>query len=163
MTETSRIADQLERAFDGDPWHGQPLTKILAGIPAADAAAHPLAGTKSIWEVLLHITAWMDETTQRLRGRAPGEPATGDWPAPKTQTAEAWEDAKADLARAHRELLHELASTSEQRLWETVGGQVRDRAEGTGTSFYVLLHGVVQHNVYHSAQIATLRRVIAAR
>jgi hypothetical protein len=37
MTETSRIADQLERAFDGDPWHGQPLTKILAGISAADA------------------------------------------------------------------------------------------------------------------------------
>jgi uncharacterized damage-inducible protein DinB len=105
----------------------------------------------------------MDETTQRLRGRAPGEPAAGDWPAPRTQTAEAWEDAKADLARAHRELLHELASTSEQRLWETVGGQVRDRAEGTGTSFYVLLHGVVQHNVYHSAQIATLRRVIAAK
>ena len=34
----------------------------------------------------------------------------------------------------------------------------RDRATGQGVSYYVLLHGVVQHDVYHSGQIALLKK-----
>ena len=163
MTEISRIADQFRRAHDGDPWYGTPLTQILDGITAPEAAAHPLPGAKSIWEVLLHITAWIGETTQRLRGRAPGPPPEGDWPPVTETTAEAWEQAKQALARAHEELQRELVSTPDERLGQTVGGPSRDRPQGTGISFYVLLHGVLQHNVYHTAQIASLRRVLAAR
>ena len=29
---------------------------------------------------------------------------------------------------------------------------------GTGVSYYVLLHGIVQHDVYHSGQIALLKK-----
>lgn len=163
MTEISRIADQLQRAFDGDPWYGTPVTKILEGISAPEAATHPLADARSIWEIVLHVSAWVIETAQRLRGRTPGEPPEGDWPAVKETTAEAWEQTRQALARAHEDLQRELASTPEERLWEIVGSPVRDRAEGTGISYYVLLHGVIQHTVYHAAQIAALRRVLAAR
>jgi uncharacterized damage-inducible protein DinB len=163
MTETSRIADQYQRAFNGDPWYGEPLTKILDGISASEAVAHPLPGARSIWEIVLHVSAWIGETTQRLRGRTPGEPAEGDWPAVKETTPEAWEQAKAALTRLHEELLRELASTPEDQLEEIVGAPARDRPQGTGISYYVLLHGVLQHNVYHTAQIAALRRVLAAR
>ena len=38
-TELARIVDQLEREFDGDPWHGTPLEAILQGIDAKRAAA----------------------------------------------------------------------------------------------------------------------------
>jgi uncharacterized damage-inducible protein DinB len=34
----------------------------------------------------------------------------------------------------------------------------RDRALGAGVSHYVLLHGIVQHDVYHAGQIAILRK-----
>ena len=163
VTETSRIADQFQRAFNGDPWYGEPLTKILEGISAHEAAAHPLLGARSIWEIVFHVSAWIGETTQRLRGRTPGEPAEGDWPTVKETTAEAWEQAKTALTRVHEELLRELASTPEDRLGETAGAPARDRAQGTGISYYVLLHGVLQHNVYHTAQIASMRRVLAAR
>ena len=161
MTEISRITDELRCAFSGDPWHGLPLTRILAGVSARDAAARPLPTANSIWEIVLHVSAWIGEVNRRLRGETPGEPAEGDWPTLKDASDEAWERTKANLTDAHEALLQELESVPEERLWDTVGPPARDRAQGTGTSFYVMLHGLVQHNVYHSAQIATLHRVLA--
>jgi uncharacterized damage-inducible protein DinB len=163
VTEVSRIADQLRRAYDGDPWDGQSLAVLLAGISARDAAAHPLPGAHSIQETVLHTTAWIGEVRERLRGSPPGQPSRGDWPDPGDTGESGWALAKSELARAHEELLRELESTPEERLWEIVGSPARDRAEGTGTTYYVMLHGLVQHNVYHSAQMAALRRIQAGR
>lgn len=161
MSEVARIADELRRAYDGDPWHGPPLRKILDGISARDAAAHPIPAAHSIWEIVLHISAWIGEVQHRLRGGQPGQPDAGDWPQAPSTGEEEWERAKDGLASAHLALLRELDSTPEERLWCFVGDQARDRAEGTGVSFYVMLHGLAQHNVYHSAQIATLHRMLA--
>ena len=36
----------------------------------------------------------------------------------------------------------------------------RDPALGVGVTYYELLHGVVQHDVYHAGQIAILKKGI---
>lgn len=163
MNEILRLADQLRRAYDGDPWHGSPLTRLLTGVSATDAAARPLPGAHSILETVLHIAAWMGETRERLRGSPPGEPAEGDWPVAEVTSESGWALAKSKLALAHEELVRAVEAFPEEKLWQTVGAPQRDRAAGTGTSYYVLLHGVVQHNVYHAAQIATFHRILAPR
>jgi hypothetical protein len=38
-----------------------------------------------------------------------------------------------------------------------------NRETGGGVSVYVTLHGIIQHNVYHAAQIALLKRGLAAK
>ncbi|HYW06592.1 MAG TPA: hypothetical protein VE913_06535, partial [Longimicrobium sp.] len=58
---------------------------------------------------------------------------------------------------AHRELLAEVDIFPADRLEEMIG-EARDREGGSGVSYYVLLHGVVQHNLAHTAQIALLRK-----
>lgn len=163
MTEVSRIVDELRRAYDGDPWHGPNLTCLIDGIAADVAAAHPIPGAHSILEIVLHIAAWMGEARERLIGAPPGQPAEGDWPDHGDTGEVGWKLAKSKLAAAHEALLRALDTTPEDQLWQVVGSQVRDRADGTGTSYYVLLHGVVQHNVYHSAQIGALRRLQAGK
>jgi len=42
MSEATRIADQLSRAFAGDAWHGDSLFEILKDVTAAQAAARPI-------------------------------------------------------------------------------------------------------------------------
>jgi hypothetical protein len=37
-------------------------------------------------------------------------------------------------------------------------GRPRDRALGTGDSYYVMLHGVAQHDAYHLGQVSLLKR-----
>jgi hypothetical protein len=55
MSEIHRIADQLKRSLEGEAWHGPALRELLSGVTAKQAAARPLAGAHSIWEIVLHI------------------------------------------------------------------------------------------------------------
>src|SRR5713226_2034192 len=71
MSEIKRIGDQLKRAFEGKAWHGPSVSEVLAGVTAEQAAAHPLAGAHSIWEITLHIATWERVGRRRIEESAP--------------------------------------------------------------------------------------------
>jgi uncharacterized damage-inducible protein DinB len=156
MSEISRIIDELSREYDGDPWHGSPLVHILEGIDAPRASARPIAGAHSIWELVLHVTAWKNEVRRRLTGAPAGMPQEGDWSEVGEASAERWKTACDRLHAAHRDLLSAVANLPEAQLY-TATNDTRDRELGEGVSYYVLLHGAVQHDVYHSGQMALLK------
>ena len=159
MHEIARIIDQLEREYEGDPWHGSPLSSILAGVTHAEAAARPLKHTHSIWELVLHIAAWKNEVRSRLSGAQAGEPLEGDWPPVGEPTLERWQAALGHLETSHRLLVSAVRDFPEPDLYIPTN-DLRDRAQGTGVTYYELLHGLVQHDVYHSGQIALLKKAI---
>jgi uncharacterized damage-inducible protein DinB len=156
-TEITRIVDQLQREYDGDPWHGSPMMAILDGVDAARAAQTPIAGGHSIWQLVLHVTGWKREVARRVGGAPAGEPAQGDWPAVGDPTEARWRAAVDDLGAAHGELIAAVRALPEARLFEPTNDP-RSRPLGTGVSCYVLLHGAVQHDVYHAGQIALLKK-----
>ena len=159
MTEIDRIIDELQREFSGDPWHGSPLKSILDGVTASQAASKPVPSAHSIWELVLHMTAWKGEVRKRLSGAAASDPEEGDWPIPGTQTPEAWNEVLKKLQAAHDRLIETIRQLPEARLFEATNDP-RNRPLGTGVSYYVLLHGSVQHDVYHSGQIAILKKAL---
>ena len=66
MREVVRIGSQLKRAFEGGAWHGPSLRELLADVSAEQAAARPLPGAHSMWEIVLHIAAWQDFVTRAV-------------------------------------------------------------------------------------------------
>ena len=154
--ERERLLDELRRAWDGDPWHGDPVRRVLHGITAEQAAARPLPRAHGVWQIVLHMTAWTREVTRRLRDRVAREPEDGDWPAPGTGEGE-WNAALDRLADAHAALLDAVAAFPADELDHTVGDE-RDRPLGAGVSYTVMLHGLAQHHAYHAGQIALLRK-----
>ena len=70
MREIGRIQDQLQRAFDGNAWHGPSLTALLGDVKPEQAAGKPIPGVHSIWELVLHIIAWERVVVRRLSGEA---------------------------------------------------------------------------------------------
>jgi len=152
--EAEKIADQLERAFEGDAWHGQTISEILTDISAEQAAASPLAGVHSIWEIVLHTTVWQRTVRERLQGQPiVSLPDEIDWPRVTETSATAWCEAVRDL-RAEYELLREEAlKWSDRDLGVTT--------EGQRYTVYEMLHGVVQHGLYHAGQIAILKKAAA--
>ena len=161
MTEIDRIIDELKREHDGDPWHGSPLREILAGIDHTQAADRAVPGGHTIWELVLHMTAWKNEVRLRLGGAPSGDPQEGDWPAPPVNPdAGAWAAAVDALERAHRALIDAIAPLPEAQLFAPTNDP-RNRETGLGVTHYVLLHGIVQHDVYHSGQIALLKKAVA--
>ncbi len=155
------LADQLRRGFRDGPWHGWSVTRILADIDAAGAAARPLPEAHSIWEIVLHMISWVRETTRRLDGAEPAEPAEGDWPEPGEPTAARWAAVLAALADAHAEVERAILAFPPER-WSALCGSQVDAQMGTGVTFAQLVNGLVQHDAYHGGQIALLRKGLRA-
>ena len=150
MSETSRIANQLHRAYHGGAWHGPALAELLAGVTAKQAAARPLAGGHSIWELVLHITAWKKAVRERVLGKAIELSPREDWPPAGKASVAAWRKTLNALERAHRQLEAAVARLPDSRLKRTVPGRMHN--------VYFLLHGLVQHDLYHAGQVALLKK-----
>jgi len=151
MAEVERIADQFRRAFEGKAWHGPSVREVLAGVTAEQAARHPLPDAHSIWEIVVHIGVWEAFVRRRLEGEVITDvPPEQDWP-PVADTSEtAWKRTLEDLERGHQRLRKVISELPESRLSDTV--------QGMGYSVYFMLHGVVQHDLYHAGQIALLKK-----
>lgn len=152
--EVDNIIDQLERTFEGDAWHGQSLSEILTSITAEQAAARPIPFAHSIWEIVLHSAAWQRAVRERLQGKPISSlPDEEDWPEAADTSEQAWCDAIQTLRSEYEVLLAEAMNWRQRDLGEVT--------EGQRFTVYQMLHGVVQHNVYHAGQIAILKKAIA--
>jgi uncharacterized damage-inducible protein DinB len=153
MKETERIADQLKRAHEGNAWHGPSLLELLQDVSAPQAAAHPIAGAHSIWELVLHITAWESAGHRRLAGDRAELAAEENFPSVSDTSEKSWTAVKDALKNNRDELRNSILAQNETRLDEPV-------LPGMST-VYVTLQGVVQHSLYHAGQIAILKKALA--
>jgi uncharacterized damage-inducible protein DinB len=149
MGETDRIWDMLQRAYAGNAWHGPGLRELLLSVTAEQASARPVPKARTIWETARHLTACEDAVRRRLLGEPVGElPPDEDWPAVEDNSASAWARTLDEFESGHVRLREALARFPDQRLDDVVPG--RDYP------FYLMLHGVVEHELYHSGQIVVL-------
>lgn len=151
--ECLRIADQLSRAFTGDPWHGSPLRDLLGGVTAEQARTRPLASAHSIWELVSHIDLYVRIALEATQG-VPMPKLFGtekDWPAVADGSAP-WTIATDRLFQSGEQLAQAIAGFGDARLQDTVPGGEYD--------FYYLFHGIIQHSLYHGGQIAILKKAV---
>ena len=152
MSEVQRIRVQLRHAYRGPAWHGPAIRELLEGVDATTAAARPIPNAHSIWELVLHMTYWRRTAAAALDGGPvdPEPPMEENFPPVDDVSAQAWDQALAALEESQKALLARLKTFREERLHERVPGRQYDR--------YFLLHGVIQHDIYHGGQIALLKK-----
>ena len=155
MSEIHRIEDEVRRSTEGGAWHGPSLNQALGDVAAHQAAARPIPNAHSIWEIVLHLTAWAREVERRLREHARPLDGEADWPPTPSVDDEAWERDRSSLFHAHQRLRQTIREFPPGRLED----HVRDGVAGNG-SFYVMLHGLAQHDAYHAGQIAMLKKAL---
>ncbi|HKC66556.1 MAG TPA: DinB family protein [Pyrinomonadaceae bacterium] len=151
MSEAEYIADELREIHEGNAWHGPSLREALDRLKADEAAARPIASAHSIWEIVGHIKGWENVFCLRLEGTQKKEPEE-DFPAIHEVSDEAWKQTLSELDETHARLLKVIRKLSDEKLDEMVAG--------TGYSVRYLLHGIVRHHVYHTGQIALLRKAL---
>jgi heme-degrading monooxygenase HmoA len=154
-SEAADLARELETLVHGETWHGPALDELLDGVSVAAAAARPLAGAHTIWEVVLHITAWTDVFRRRLAGEAVEAPEAGDFPTPPPPTAPAWDEARRALFEAHGKLVACVAGLSDAGLGAGIPGRPFDAR--------FQARSAIRHTVYHSGQIGLLRKGATSR
>ncbi len=150
MSEVKRIIDQLERSFKGEAWHGPSVLEVLSGVSVENASSRPIEAAHTIWEITLHIRAWLYHVCKRLEGE-PFEPTTEqDWP-PASATENAWQQTQQDLNDVYEKLQKKVSELSDEDL------EVKD-VPGKPYTLYFMIHGVIQHNLFHAGQIAVLKK-----
>jgi len=148
--ERDRIVDQLKRAFEGEAWHGPSVLESLEGVTWKVALERPIPGAHSIWELVHHITTWEEVVRRRLVGETPDVPSEVDWPPVKDKSQEGWAKALENLKAGHAQLRKVAA--------EVEDAELDTRPTEKTSTRYVLLHGAIQHDLYHAGQISILKK-----
>lgn len=155
------LKQELREVYDGDPWHGSSITTALDGINARTAALRSIGNAHTIWEIVLHMTAWTREVASRVGG-GPIKNPPEDWPVPNGEGETAWRAAKNDLAGAQKALESAVDSIRPEDLVRWVGDQ-RDPALGAGQAIGSMIRGLIQHHTYHQGQIVLLKKAAELR
>jgi uncharacterized damage-inducible protein DinB len=153
MSECERLADQIRRAFVGEAWHGDPVLEILSDVTASKAAARPIKNAHSIWELVLHITAWDDAVLQRTGGEAIELTDEKNFPAIRDTSEKSWRNAVQEMKNIHQRLIKAVAAFPDSRLGERVTGK-----KVAYYTFFYMFSGIVQHELYHAGQIVLLKK-----
>ena len=149
MRPTERLLDQLNRAFGGEAWHGPALRNLLDGVTDDEATSHPIRGAHSILELVVHIATWNDVVARRVGGTVVESNTVDDW---ADISKISWKGAIEKLERAQSRLADAVARLSTDDLEQPVAGAERSK--------FSEIAGALQHTVYHSGQIALLKKAL---
>ena len=152
MTESKRILEQLKKSFYKIAWHGPAYLEILDGITAEQASKRPIASAHSIWEIVMHTTVWIDVVYLRCQQKVIEPTDEQDWPTANETSEQAWKKTISELKAAHKKLEELVGSLRPADLNKSAGGSTMPNCS--------MLDSIVHHNIYHSAQIALLKKLI---
>jgi uncharacterized damage-inducible protein DinB len=144
-TEVQKIINTLKHTFEKGAWHGPAVQEALAGI-SEDAIHTRVGNSHTVLELVAHMAAWRNYVTEKLNGNDSYE-LTDEQNFPKVKN---WETALADLNKSQADLINALEKTSDEKLQEIVPGRK--------FKFYVMLHGIIHHDLYHTGQIVLLKK-----
>ncbi len=148
MTAGERIAAELRRAWNGAPWHGPSAAEVIGRVDARQAATRRARGSHTPWQLVLHLTTWVETPLRRLDDPA-CDPADGDdFPDPSSTSVEQWQHDVAHLGAVIERLAQRVALMPDATLAAPVGTR--------GYSCTTMLDGVAQHLAYHAGQMALL-------
>ena len=143
MSQTQRIADSYRAATVKGAWYGPSLAELLAQISPELAATPAVPGSHSIAELLQHLLLWNERIRNTADSNAlpPWEPEK-DWAEPPIP----WKELVTRWGQS-RELL-------EERIRNFPVEDLAKQVPGRKYPYETLFHGVVEHTIYHSGQIA---------
>jgi uncharacterized damage-inducible protein DinB len=151
MSRAKRLTAEFQAAFEGEPWYGPGLATVLDEVPASRIHEHPVQGGHSIAELLAHMAHWKDVVRRRLEGDAVPDANDTDWPVLEPDTA-TFRALRQRLEASHVGLTHCLAALTDAQLDGRVAGNDLSR-EG-------IVQGVLQHDIYHTGQLALLVKAL---
>lgn len=152
-TETARITKLLKNNWEGPMWYGTNLKAILANIKWEKAFEKPNPNSHNIYELVNHMYCWRKFVLEHLRGNTSYTVALNselDWITDYNRNEASWKEALDELEKNQKVLVEAFEKFSDKKLEESVPGKK--------FNWYVLIHGCIHHDIYHSAQINILKK-----
>ena len=147
------LAEQIKETYEGDPWFGRSVKALLAEVNDRIAFERPNE-QHSILELVWHMITWREFTISRLRREDKDLHyfEVNDWRGLDHGDKNLWHQGFQRL----QETQHELTFLMQQQ----DDAILSERVEGREYDFRTLLNGIIQHDIYHTGQIAYLTKLL---
>lgn len=158
--ELIRIIDLLNTTYEGEEaWHGPSVVDVLRGV-SPDIAGLRIAPTvHSIAELVFHMTSWRIFCVKKMQGDELFDittPAKDFGALPDKIDDFEWEALQMELSLSQEELINELDKRDDDEFLE-------DIVPGRSYTYYDMLHGIINHDMYHTGQIMLIQKALAVR
>jgi len=137
------------------PWHGAPaVDRVLVGVNPLVAVWRPYPGADAIRDIALHITYFENAVANKLSGA--DHPVGFDlrkrgWPVACDAIDHKQWMSERHYMKATRERLAEAVKSFDPRKLDQVA------SEKSGMTVMEYIHGIVDHTLYHTAQLQMLK------
>jgi uncharacterized damage-inducible protein DinB len=152
MHETDRIADSYHAVTIKGAWYGPSLAELLAEMSPELATTPPTPGAHTISALLQHLLLW----NERVRNTSSNNPM------PRWQAEEEW----AEPPIPWNELVSRWSQSRElleEKIRKFPIEDLTKQVPGRNYPYETMLHGIVEHAIYHSGQIAMILSRLRSR
>jgi len=148
-----RFAAQFAAMYNGEPWYGDSICQILKGISPDIAFWQPTDNAHSIAQITSHMIYWRQSLINRLNGDLDYKSSMtseDNWRSSEQLKKQGWKSILKSLDQSHDLLLALLVKQKDSIL----NKRYSDKA-----SYQDLINGILQHDLYHTGQIAYLKSI----
>jgi uncharacterized damage-inducible protein DinB len=150
--QIQKIADSYQAVTIKGAWYGPTVAELIAKIPVELATTPPVPGAHSISELLQHLLLW----NERIRN------TSESYPMPRWDAEKEW----AEPAIPWKELVarwNQSRDLLEERIRKFPVEDLTKQVPGRNYPYETMFHGIVQHAIYHSGQIAMVLSMLQSR
>lgn len=148
----NELINQFEEIYSGKPWYGSPISDVLKDITPEEAVKKSSAGGHTIADILYHMITWRYFSIKQFQGDKDYDVKQNDendWRKMDYNKKNLWKEARAEFDRTHKMLLEELRKNNDNILQKKIPAR--------NYTFFYLLQGLIQHDVYHLGQISLIK------
>jgi uncharacterized damage-inducible protein DinB len=145
--ELKHLIKMLQHTYEKNAWHGPAVKEVLENVTEADARKR-FPNSRSIIELVAHMAAWRIFVVKKLQGNIEYKVTDEmNFPIPAE-----WSKVVEELEASQARLLEALKGFDSSKLYDPV-------PHGSyNYNFYTLLHGIIHHDLYHTGQIALIKK-----
>ncbi|MEO5600097.1 MAG: DinB family protein [Cyclobacteriaceae bacterium] len=140
----------MKQTFEKGAWHGPSVQEVLNKI-TLQQVFNRLPDTHSIIELVAHMTSWRIYVTRKLSGDDTYK-VTEELNFPQNTDRP---ETLRRLEESQRELISAIQKFPAAKLEEMVSNSE------TPHNYYQLIHGIIQHDLYHGGQIMLIKKATA--
>ena len=154
-SEIQSIVNSMHDVLNGNPWYGKPVLEVLNTVNQQKVFDKPNDQSHSMIELLYHMITWVDFTLHRLEKNQNFDPDVNqslDWRQTNSEL-HTWNNGIAEFTAGMNKIINLLENSRD--------GLLDEKVDFRDYNFRVLLNGLIQHNIYHIAQIAFLNKSLS--
>lgn len=151
----TRIVTMLHAGYNGGAWHGPSVMEALKDL-SPEQASFKTPTVHTIAELIYHMTSWRLFVIKRLQGDYDyliDDDKKDFGNSPVVDKFEL-ETLLMELSLSQDELVKELVQKTDTYLDQIV--------PGSEYTYYTLVHGIIQHDIYHAGQVSILKKMYNA-